>query len=182
MNLLLEVKYLKLEKSRNRLLDALEQVDPVILNTKIAEDKWSIAQIVAHLVLVEEFTLSYMQRKLEEPEKLPAASLKNYLKSLLLKLALKSKLKFKAPPRVADVPDKVCLQSLRRQWNGVRYTFEDLLTDLPPELLDKCLFKHPYVGPLSVTQCLTFLQDHFDHHAAQIKHLKQALQPGTSIN
>ncbi|MFT2008793.1 DinB family protein [Pontibacter sp. 13R65] len=175
MNLILEAKYLQLEKSRNKLLDELEHIEPVILNTPCVEEKWSMAQIVAHLVLVEEFTLSYMHRKLQEPDQLENASLSHSLKSLLLKVALKTNLKFKAPPRVAEVPEQVCLQTIRSKWDTIRFKLEDLLTDLTPELLEKCLFKHPYVGPLTASQCLSFLQDHFDHHAAQIKHLKQAL-------
>ncbi|WP_187263678.1 DinB family protein [Pontibacter beigongshangensis] len=171
MNPNLEAKYLRLEKSRNRLLDNLEQLDPAILNTPAADNKWSVGQIVAHLVLVEEFTVCYMQRKLQEPEKLISSSLSHTVKSILLTILLKSQVRFKAPPRMADVPEEVCLPELRSKWDHLRFQFEDLLTDLPPELLHKCLFKHPYAGPLSAAQCLTFLQDHFDHHAAQIKQL-----------
>ncbi|MDX5482782.1 MAG: DinB family protein [Hymenobacteraceae bacterium] len=171
----LEMKYLRLEKTRNRLLDELEGYDDTLLNTSPAEGKWSVNQIVAHLVLVEKLTMGYMQHKLQKQEALPPSSFSSWISSVLLKLALMSGKKFKAPAPVATVPDRASLPALRREWNEIRYKMEDVLTELPPQVLDKCLFKHPYAGPLSVSQTLDFIQDHFDHHLRQIQQLKGSL-------
>ena len=175
MNPKLESKYLFLEKSRNRLLDELEGIDNTLLNTCPAEGKWSIGQIVAHLLQVEQLTLGYIQKKLNKEEELQTTSLKHMVRSVLLKVALGSGMKFKAPQVAANVPDEVNLSSLRTQWDETRYKLEDMLTELPPDMLDKCLFRHPYAGMLSITQTLTFIQDHFNHHLTQIHHLKQQL-------
>ncbi|MEJ8755714.1 DinB family protein [Pontibacter sp. H259] len=173
MNPKLESKYLYLEKSRNRLLKDLEELDETILNASPAEGKWSIGQIVAHLVQVEQLTMGYIQRKLQKEEQLQQASIKNAVNALLLKAALGSGMKFKAPPVAADVPAEVDLNTVRLQWDETRYKLEDMLTELPPAMLDKCLFRHPYAGMLSITQTLTFIQDHFNHHMQQINYLKQ---------
>ncbi|WP_242927129.1 DinB family protein [Pontibacter vulgaris] len=175
MNPKLEVKYLRLEQTRNRLLDNLESMDDSLLNTLAPEGKWSINQTIAHLIIVEELTISYIRNKISKEHELQHTSLSNTLKSILLKIALKSGMKFKAPASVATVPDTAYLKSLRHRWDEVRFQLEDLLTEIPPQLLDKCLFKHPYAGPLSITQTLHFLQDHYDHHLRQINHLKQHL-------
>lgn len=175
MNPKLEDKYLRLEQSRNRLLDELAGLDDSQLNSSPEAGKWSINQHVAHLVLVEELTLSYVQHKLQKPEELQEASFGNAFKSALLKLALISGKKFKAPAPTAAVPDKANLQELRQRWDTARFTMEDVLTDLPTHLLDKCLFKHPYVGPLSINQTLIFLQDHFDHHQRIMQDQKEVL-------
>ena len=175
MNPKLESKYLFLEKSRNKLLQSLEDLDDSLLNTCPAEGKWSIGQIVAHLIQVEQLTMGYIQKKLAEESELQESSLKNMVSAVLLKLALNSGMKFKAPKVAATVPDTVTLNALHTQWDATRYKLEDLLTELPQALLDKCLFRHPYAGMLSISQTLTFIQDHFNHHLAQINHLKQQL-------
>lgn len=173
MNPKLEVKYLFLEKSRNRLLDELEDFEDGQLNVLPSVDKWSINQIVAHLILVEQLTTSYIQNKIRKEETLNTSPFSNFTKHIALKIALKSGIKFKAPHTVASVPDIASLISLRNQWDNVRYMLEDMLTELPANMMDKYLFKHPYGGPLTVNQTLSFLQDHFDHHLQQIRHLKQ---------
>jgi len=172
----LEMKYLRLEKTRNRLLDELEAYDDALLNTAPAAGKWSISQTLAHLVLVEKLTTGYVQHKLEQQQQLPSSALSAWFRYLLLKLALLSGKKFKAPAPVAAVPDRASLPALRQEWDQVRYQLEDLLTELPDRMTDKYLFKHPYAGPLSVVQTLSFLQDHFDHHLRQIQHLKRVLR------
>lgn len=175
MNAALEAKYLRLEQSRNRLLDELEGLDHRLLNMLPAKDKWSINQIVAHLVLAEKQTISYVQHKVNQQEELRCATFSNELKSFLLKVALKSGKKYKAPESVATVPATSSLPVLRSDWDAVRFKLEDVLSELPRNLLDKCLFKHPHVGPLTMQQTLTFLQDHFNHHLRQVHRLKRGL-------
>lgn len=176
MNPKLEVKYLYLEKSRNKLFKDLQDIDDTVLNTPPAEGKWSIGQIMAHLLQVEQATIAYVQRKIEQQESLHTSSLKNSINALLLKMALNSGMKFKAPAVVANVPEEVSLEQLHLQWDNTRYQLEDLLTEMPPALLDKCLFRHPYAGMMSIGQTLTFIQDHFNHHLQQIQHIRQQLE------
>lgn len=172
MNPSLESQYLKLEESRNRLIGELEGLDEELLNRPAATGKWSINQIVAHLIQVEQLTNSYIQRKVQEKE-LESASLAHSIKSILLRVALHSGMKFKAPAAVAKVPAYASLNSLRIQWDAARYQLEDTLTELPSDQLGKCLFRHPYAGMLTINQTLDFLQDHFTHHARQIARLRQ---------
>lgn len=174
MNPYLESRYLKLEETRNRLLDELQGLDEELLNQPGAAGKWSINQIVAHLIQVEQLTNVYIQRKVQS-EDLQTSCLANGARALLLRIALHSGLKFKAPAVVADVPAQAHLPALRKQWDSARYQFEDTLTEMPRHLLDKCVFRHPYAGMLTITQTLDFLQDHFSHHARQIARLRQQL-------
>ncbi|RAU83459.1 DinB family protein [Pontibacter arcticus] len=172
MNPRLEAKYLQLEKSRNRLLDKLEVYDEAILTAQPTEGKWSVMEIIAHLIQVDELTLSYIQHKVKKENELKAASFSSELYTILLKLALKSGMKFKAPSSIATLASYgEDLQTLRQKWNEVRYQLEDMLTDLPAQVLDKAIFRHPRVGMLTINQTLTFLQDHFDHHMPQVNAL-----------
>lgn len=172
MNPYLEARYLKLEETRNRLLDELEGLDEELLNRPAAEGKWSINQIIAHLVQSEQLTNSYLQRKMRE-ESHETAGLSHVVRSLLLRVALNTGMKFKAPEAAAHMPAHAALSSLRNQWDAARYQLEDTLTELPQDMLGKCIFRHPYAGMLTMPQTLTFLQDHFSHHARQIARLRQ---------
>ncbi len=171
----LEAKYMRLEKRRNQLLNELAKLSNSELNTPAAEGKWSINQIVGHLLMVEQFTIRYVQRKMQREELLSASVLANAVHHLLLKLALLSPLKFKAPAAVATVPPNAEFSVLRHRWDETRFELEDLLTDMPPFVFDKYLFKHPLAGPLTISQTLSFLEDHFDHHLHQIARIKRRL-------
>ncbi|WP_242918192.1 DinB family protein [Pontibacter liquoris] len=175
MNPALEARYLHLEQTRNRLLDELEGLEEGLLNSAPAEGKWSVNQIIAHLLLTEKQTVYAVQHKVSQPDDLISNSIAREMQSLLLKLALLSGKKFKAPASVATVPATCSLAYLRADWDEVRFSLEDVLTALPVNLMDKCLFRHPYVGPLTIRQTLSFLQDHFDHHLRQIHTIKRAL-------
>ncbi|MBF9254984.1 DinB family protein [Pontibacter sp. 172403-2] len=175
MNAALEAKYLRLEQSRNLLLDELEGLGDNLLNTYPAAGKWSINQIIAHLVLAEKQTVNYVEHKIARQAELHSATLSNSIKSFLLTLALKSGRKYKAPESVATVPAISSLPVLRSEWDQVRFKLEDVLSELPQDLSNKCLFRHPHIGPLTMQQTLTFLQDHFNHHLRQVHHIKRNL-------
>lgn len=171
----LEAKYLRLEKTRNRLLDELEGLDDDLLNTSLEEGKWSVNQVLAHLVMVEQVTAGFIERRIQKEEQLITSPLLNLIRASLLKVALLSGIKFKAPEEVAYPPAKSQLSSLRHEWDKARFRLEDLLTDFPAPLLDTYIFRHRHAGPLTIYQSLSFLQDHFNHHLRQIKNLKQQL-------
>lgn len=171
----LENKYLKLEQSRNRLLDELKVLDHAQLNTAPAPGKWSINQHLAHLVLVEEQVLQVLRHQLQEPEQLQDAPFTSGIKALLVKAALASGKKYKAPAQVATVPEVSLLHELRQRWDTCRFALEDMLTDFPPRLLDKAVFKHPVAGPFTLIQTLAFVQDHLAHHEQQLQTLKRQL-------
>ncbi|GHA61303.1 DinB family protein [Pontibacter akesuensis] len=175
MNPKLEDKYLRLEQTRNRLLDELESLDETQLNAAPAEEKWSINQHVAHLTLVDKATLGNILYKLQHQDQLQDSSLKQAVKALLLRVALKSGKKYRAPVQVANVPATSQLPELRQEWDTVRFQLEDELTAMPRHVMGKGLFKHPRVGYLTIGQTLTFLQDHFDHHYLIIQSLKSEI-------
>lgn len=175
MNPKLEAKYLRLEELRNPLLDELDGLDHQQLNAAPAPGKWSINQHVAHLILVEQRVLENVRYKLQRPEELQDVPFAQEAKALLMKVALHSGQKFKAPDIVANVPEVSELSALRKQWDTMRFELEDELTGFPPALLAKGVFKHPVVGYLTICQTLNFLQDHFIHHKQIMMSQKEAL-------
>lgn len=171
----LEDRYLRLEDSRNRLLDELAGLDDDQLNIAPAAGKWSINQHIAHLVLVEDAALANIRYKLQQQDKLQDNGFAQTVRAFLMKLALQSGRKYKAPAIVADVPATCHLPELRQQWDQVRFELEDELTSFPQQLLEKGVFKHPMAGYLTISQTLAFIQDHFIHHKRIVQAQKEAL-------
>ncbi|WP_237586841.1 DinB family protein [Pontibacter russatus] len=68
----------------------MEGVDDDLLNTPQAGGKWSIAQHIAHSLLVAKKAMQYVQHKLAQQDNLRPVALSHPIRSLLLKLALHS--------------------------------------------------------------------------------------------
>jgi uncharacterized damage-inducible protein DinB len=138
--------------------------------------QWSLLQVMEHLAGVEAASLQYLLKKNYSP-----LSSKNYLpqgvRSLLLRLALKSPLRFKVPPVAALQPPNTTPPAvLLRQWQGIRNKLGRYLEEAPADVVNKPMFRHPRAGALSLQQMLTFITDHMDHHRKQAKSLLKAQQ------
>ena len=46
--------------------------------------------------------------------------------------------------------------------------FKKILQDLPVELEDKFIFKHPRSGMFNIDQTLNFVREHYLHHERQL--------------
>lgn len=160
-------KFERIEAARRALLDRLAGVDDERLNRRPGGDRWSIAQVVCHLIVAEELSLDYVRKKMQA-EKLPAAGPAGWVRSKVLALAMCAPVKFKAPPRSSELPERQELAVSRRQWDAVRAGWRELLEDFPARLAGKAVFRHPAAGLLSLGQTLDFMADHLRRHSRQI--------------
>lgn len=142
-------------------------------NRKPANDKWSINEIIYHISHAELAIVNYVQKKATAPKESPQAGFKSWYRTLLLRLALKSSRKFKAP-KVLDEPngpyDK---ETLINEWRIIRNNFESVLNSIPDEDIYRQLFKHPVVGKINIHQTLGFMADHMRRHLEQVKKMKR---------
>jgi hypothetical protein len=171
----LNESFARLENARLQLHAKLRACPAPQLQLRRAPQSWSINEILHHLVLAEGFAVSYLAKKLERFSSLKKTSWSAGLRSFILKWALRSPLKFKAPsPLVLPAPG-LALEDLHEQWESGRRTLQNLLGRITPEMAQLALYRHPVAGLLTVVQMLTFMQEHFDHHLHQIeKILKSA--------
>jgi hypothetical protein len=132
---------------------------------------WSAAQVLFHVVTVEELSLGYVRKKMLAGPALPRAGWGSRVRTAALQVVLASPLRRKAPPATADVPAFQELQVCRARWEVVRRGWHELLQGLPPELLDRVIYRHPFAGLLGMRDTLRFLQAHLDHHARQIERI-----------
>jgi len=169
----LYIKFEELEKSRVALFKQLDGLNDKEINFKNDPAKWSVVQIIFHLVKSEQLTVIAFNRNLEKTQKLKNSGIMGFFRHISLSIALKSSLKFKAPRMLSNMPDKYDIQELKNKWDTIRNNFSEVLEKLPESIGNKATFKHPLAGWLNSNQMLDFLKNHFDHHNRQIQNLME---------
>jgi len=173
-----KARWLQRLQSMNQELEAflrnIEAYNEQELHFKPAEDAWSMAQVINHLVLGEAGTMSYIQKKLSYGPP-PELTLLHRLRGQLLKLMLSLPLKFKAPAVVSHLPEHPDVVALIEQWRNTRRQMEEFIKNMPEEYEHKALFKHPISGRMGMDEILSFWEEHLRHHIRQIKRIEQRL-------
>lgn len=142
-------------------------------NSHNPNEKWSINQLIFHLYNVESSILEYINYKHSKGELTQPIGMKAILKFQFLKALLKTKLKFKTPKRVSEIPEDLDFNQLITDWENTQIDFELLLSNFPKELHNKGVFRHPYAGFLSIKQTIAFMVDHSNHHKSQMNRLSR---------
>ena len=169
----IQKKYLILEANRNELFNLLEKLDEKQLNYRPAEDKWSITQIVFHLVKAEQLSVISINKEMKKTTQ-QKAGISALVRASLLKYSLKSSLKFKAPPILGKMPESYDINELKTKWVTIRNKLNIALGEVNIDAGNKYMFTHPYAGRLNIHQTMDFLVEHFNHHYRQIKKLSHS--------
>jgi hypothetical protein len=132
--------------------------------------QWSIMNVIEHIVLSEELSINYALKKVDEWDKLSKVEFKSRIRILVLRMVLKLNLKYKAPKAARPVLSKTSLTELNNRWEAARIQLYNLSTT-SPDVLNKGILKHPFVGVMNFNQMLQFFEAHFEHHILQINKL-----------
>lgn len=160
-----------LDKKLNLLLEELKFYSDDQLNRKPGEGKWSVIQNMHHLLLVEQASQKYLEKKLSFNPTLKNTSPLTNLRMALLWSSLKSPFKFDAPKAVGqdNLQEYVGFWDQSKQWKEQRAELHQYLASLPADLLKKEVYKHPFAGRLSIAGMLASIEWHFDRHHKQIR-------------
>jgi uncharacterized damage-inducible protein DinB len=157
------------------LLQHLLKIPEDALNRRPAEHGWSAAQTAWHLIMVEELSYNYVQKKLGFGGSFEKVGLGVHWRSLLLKITLNMPLKFRAPAMSGDnLPAYSTHAEIRERWQQNREKWTDFLAQMPEALVDKAVYKHPRAGRLGWLQMLSFFSVHFERHRWQIERALRA--------
>ena len=168
----LEEKFARLEDFTAELLTELDGLEDEQLDFKPQEDRWSIQNVLEHVLAAEVATFAYLRKKNQAAD-LPQSGLSESWRGIALKAILRSPLKFPAPGALKSPHRFNDMQELRNAWEKQRSALKSFLQDLPNERVDKIIFKHPIVGYFNIVQTLDFLYEHLYRHARQIRRLKK---------
>ncbi len=160
----------KLNTDLNDLLDQLKKYPEERLNRPPRENAWSALQTMHHLILAEKYSVQYVRKKMSFETKFKKVNAISNLRAFGMNTYLGSPFKFAAPEAISgeNLPDKSSFWETAKNWKEQRQELEKFLEDLPTEMWDKEIYKHPAVGRLSFNGMLSFFHAHFKRHRKQI--------------
>jgi uncharacterized damage-inducible protein DinB len=169
MENLLEQHYQELQVQTRLLLKEVSALSTTTYHHQPANNKWSISQILTHVMVAEKLSLAYMKKKSLGMNELDDAGLYENLKLFLLKISQRLPFRFKAPKAVLEkTPAPLSFGDLVRQWESLRSEMQEFLGQIKKENMHKKVYKHPVVGRLSVVHALQFFTEHLNHHKPQV--------------
>lgn len=167
----LQKLYIKIENQREQLLQSLRLLSDEKRNAH-PPGKWSINQIIAHLITAENLSIQYLNKKIVGINEAKSSGLVEELKMLILIISQRLPLKFKAPKVVVEHTSKgTDINTLADEWNNTRSELKKLLDRIEDQHISKKIYRHVAVGMLNIQQTLIFLKEHVNHHTPQIKKL-----------
>ncbi|GHM99787.1 hypothetical protein WSM22_12770 [Cytophagales bacterium WSM2-2] len=132
--------------------------------------KWSINQIIAHLIAAEHLSIQYLKKKILGIEQASETGLYEELKMLLLQISQRLPFKFKAPSKVIEITTaETDITHLTQQWNSVRNELKTILEQFEDNQIRRGVYRHVRVGMLNIQHALKFFGEHVIHHTPQIR-------------
>lgn len=171
MNPVFQKSFEKLQDQQKQLLDTIKDL-PEDVYTHAPAGKWSIAQIVTHLLASEKLSIAYMRKKSLGIERLNDSGLKHAIMLGVLKISQRIPFRYKAPRVIVEnTPAAFSKVDAIRQWNDVRVDLKKFLESIAQQHTKRLIFKHPIAGMLNAKQAMDFMHEHINHHLPQIKRL-----------
>lgn len=152
-------------ETRHKLIELIESLSFEVFHRKPASDRWSIAQICHHLVLVELATIKAVKWGLKEKEEINAER-KNIIH------ILDRSQKFPAPKVVEPSNEPFEIQEIITMLQDSRKKLTELLDTIEsPTILKERAVIHPAFGHLPLNQWVEAVPLHEQRHMEQIREL-----------
>jgi uncharacterized damage-inducible protein DinB len=173
MNNQLQKLFEKLEDQRENITQDISKISDRQFHFS-KNGKWSIAQILAHVISAEKLSLDYMKKKSLGINALDNSGIIESLKSLVLQISQRIPMKYRAPRYVIEnTPPPISFEDLKKRWASLRSEMANFLDTISEQNVRKKIYKHPVAGRLDARQALTFFREHIIHHLPQIKRLSK---------
>ncbi|MEK6782782.1 MAG: DinB family protein [Bacteroidota bacterium] len=171
MNSKLQLLFDSLQQDRNELISTIKSLSVEKFNYAPV-GKWSINQILAHLITAERLSVMYIQKKILGIKEAKDTGLWEDIKFEILKVSQRLPLKFKAPKMVVErTPVYTNTNELLADWDKTGAELEALLEKFDDTQTKKRIYKHFLAGRLNIQHALMFLSEHIIHHQPQINRL-----------
>ncbi|HYF68660.1 MAG TPA: DinB family protein [Ohtaekwangia sp.] len=177
MNHKLESSFNKLRRQKQLLLKEVCTVSVASFHRCPRVGKWSISQILTHLITAERLSLSYLKKKSMGMDSLQKSGFREDVKFVILKLSQRIPLRYKAPRVVIEnTPPALSYAEVVMQWETLDTEIAQFLETVAEEDIHKKIYKHPYMGMLDVIHGVQFLREHIIHHQSQIKRILRVIK------
>lgn len=173
MNPKLENNLYELNLKLKDLFDDLDQKSEEQLARPEEAGKWSINQVLVHLLTSERGSYQYIQKKMQSTEPFKKENVVSHMRYFALVTLLSTPIKFKMPKKLKDPQSDLSYAEIRSDYVEVRNELEYFLKSFPEALVYSQIFKHPIAGRFSLPQMIKFLNFHFEHHMYQINRISK---------
>lgn len=169
MSTQLHKQFETLEQSRKALFNNLRKYPDELLNKSPAPGKWSVVQVMGHLMTSEGASLKYLQKKTLDTSRSKHAGFGGKRRLLALKFFFYAPVNFNAPTVLLPDDGFRSLSEVETEWTTLRNDLNELIGKLSEEELQKELWLHPMAGKMNIYQMLEFFGIHFERHRRQIE-------------
>lgn len=161
----------KLERQREQLLGMIKNL-PEGTYRNSPPGKWSIAQIVTHLLISENLSVGYMKKKSLGIETLKNSGFRQEVVSGILTISQRIPFRYNAPRVIVEhTPEALSIEEITARWSKSRNELKEFLDGISKLHSRRLIFKHPVGGMLNAEQALKFMYEHVNHHLPQVKRL-----------
>lgn len=162
----------ELEKQREEILQSVKQLSHEAFNQAPKPGKWSVAQILTHILTSEKLSLGYMRKKVQGIDRLEDSGILESLRLWLLIVSQRIPVKYKAPRVVVEnTPETLSLAQVTEEWTNFRKELAVFLSMIDDKHARRVIYKHPLAGRFDVRQTLIFFREHINHHRPQIERI-----------
>ena len=176
----IQEEYDRLRKKREDLFQRLNPLTSDVLSFKAGPDKWSIVEVVEHLVIAEESLIEQLSAEAHTPPlDIESRSAEKY--QTVIKV-MERDIEVDVPHESLEPNGRMTLDELFNQWNDIRKKLHELLAGIKAEDKDDLVFRHPYAGPLDISETLHFFDVHYDNHMRQIDRILTQIRENKKKN
>ena len=171
-----------LDTERSALGEAVETVPPELRNTQPGVDRWSVAQVLQHLLIIEKRIGLGMGKWVTDARTSdvgPETETSSVMNSLPLQIITDRSQRRNAPEEVrppGDIDAESAWIALEQSRASLRSAF--LAGD--GLALSQVIQPHPALGPINLYQWMLFVGSHEIRHTAQVIEIAEQLSAGSS--
>ncbi len=164
-------RFSKLEKLKAEAEELFSRFSDEALNAPPAPGKWGAIQHFAHILSSETSSLVYMKKKIQGVSDAGKSGLSERIRLGILNFAMKTPIKFKAPPVLEEPAQTISRDELLQKWNTLRNDYIEFLEPITKDAAESRIYKHPVMGRMDLLQALEFLAVHLERHLKSAKEI-----------
>lgn len=154
-----------LAETRESLHRTTKNLSPTQLQFKPAPDRWSVAECLEHIVIVESFILNTINSTLQQPAGSFTSAMSDEVMDARLKKATERATRVKAPVHLEPTGRRPHDQLLP-EFDAARKRTSDFVGGTNAQLRERG-FPHPILGELDCYQWVLLIGGHGERHRAQ---------------
>lgn len=170
----------RLDRVHEKLMATIAPLDEGLFAQAPAVGSWSVAQIIQHLVLVEDRVIKELEKEIYRPPR-KVSFVRRFVPTSIVSSRL---LRVKAPQavnpeasagetEVNEVPGKAVAIA---NYNRARNDLKTLCANHGHDRLRQVVFKHPFLGKIDGIATVSFVSYHEQRHYKQIREVLKQLK------